>query len=180
MGISASLKELTRKAKEDETFRAALAQAQSPQDVVAIANRAGIALTLKELQAGMSGSSGGEVAVLSGIQFELTQSVQRLEMIVKTSRVVRLDSRIPRFQVHNEEVVTATPVSESQIQLFAKSPGTTAARRCSRSASLTPAPSCAPAIASLPSPAASSALSLLAPSSVPSPYPTRSSAAART
>ena len=51
MGISASLKELTRKAKEDETFRAALAQAQSPQDVVAIANRAGIALTLKELQA---------------------------------------------------------------------------------------------------------------------------------
>lgn len=72
-----------------------------------------------------SGSSGGEVAVLSGIQFELTQSVQRLEMIVKTSRVVRLDSRIPRFQVHNEEVVTATPVSESQIQLFAKSPGTT-------------------------------------------------------
>lgn len=67
----------------------------------------------------------GEVAVLTGTQYELTQPVQRLEMIVKTSRVVRLSGRIPKFQVQNEEIVSAIPVSENQIQLYAKTPGTT-------------------------------------------------------
>lgn len=97
MGISASLKELTRKAKEDETFRAALTQAQSPQDVVAISNRAGIALTLKELQAGMSGSSGGELSEeqLAGVAGGLVGHL--LQGIVESSEAENSLRFITRF-----------------------------------------------------------------------------------
>ncbi len=59
------------------------------------------------------------------INYDVSQPVQRLDMIVKSSRILTLTGRIPKFQVHNEDVVTATPVSENQIQLFAKLPGTT-------------------------------------------------------
>lgn len=59
------------------------------------------------------------------VNFDVSESVQRLDMIVKSSRILRLQGRIPKFQVHNEEVLTATPVSENQIQVFAKVPGTT-------------------------------------------------------
>ncbi len=62
---------------------------------------------------------------LTSANFEVTQTVQQLEMIVKTSRIVTVKGRIPKFQVHNEELLTATPVAENQIQLFAKAPGAT-------------------------------------------------------
>ena len=56
---------------------------------------------------------------------EVTQTAERVQMIVKSSRVLSLSDRIPRFQVHNEEILTATPISENQIQIFAKVPGST-------------------------------------------------------
>ncbi|EMI57411.1 bacterial type II/III secretion system protein [Rhodopirellula sallentina SM41] len=56
---------------------------------------------------------------------KIANTVERMEMIVKSSRILSLGDRIPRFQVHNEEVLGATPVSENQIQIFAKNPGTT-------------------------------------------------------
>lgn len=59
------------------------------------------------------------------VNFDVSEAVQRLDMIVKSSRILRVEGRIPKFQVHNEEVLTATPVSENQIQIFAKLPGTT-------------------------------------------------------
>jgi pilus assembly protein CpaC len=59
------------------------------------------------------------------VNFDVTDAVQRLDMIVKSSRILRVQGRIPKFQVHNEEVLTATPVSENQIQIFAKLPGST-------------------------------------------------------
>ncbi|TWT81649.1 putative type II secretion system protein D precursor [Planctomycetes bacterium CA13] len=55
----------------------------------------------------------------------ISQSVERLEMLVKSSRILTLEERIPKFQVHNEEVIGATPVSQNQIQIFAKLPGST-------------------------------------------------------
>jgi len=61
----------------------------------------------------------------ASVDHTVTQSVERMDMIVKSSRVLSLADRIPRFQVHNEEVLGATPISESQIQIFAKNPGTT-------------------------------------------------------
>ncbi len=61
----------------------------------------------------------------SAVNHEISQAVERLEMLVKSSRILTLDERIPKFQVHNEEVIGATPVSQNQLQIFAKTPGTT-------------------------------------------------------
>ncbi len=61
----------------------------------------------------------------SAVTHNISQSVERLEMLVKSSRILTLEARIPKFQVHNEEVLGATPVSQNQIQVFAKTPGTT-------------------------------------------------------
>ena len=61
----------------------------------------------------------------STVAHNISESVERLEMIVKSSRILTLEERIPKFQVHNEEVLGATPVSKNQIQIFAKTPGTT-------------------------------------------------------
>ena len=61
----------------------------------------------------------------STVNYNISQTVERLEMLVKSSRILTLEDRIPKFQVHNEQVVGATPVSQNQIQVFAKEPGTT-------------------------------------------------------
>lgn len=50
---------------------------------------------------------------------------QRIEMIVNTSRLLTLDTNIPRAQVSNEEIVELTAVSPTQIQMLAKKPGVT-------------------------------------------------------
>ncbi len=61
----------------------------------------------------------------SAVTHNISQSSERVEMVVKSSRILTLEERIPKFQVHNELVVGATPVSQNQIQIFAKTPGTT-------------------------------------------------------
>ncbi|TWU56483.1 Type II secretion system protein D precursor [Rubripirellula tenax] len=61
----------------------------------------------------------------STVNRNISQSVERLEMLVKSSRILTLEDRIPKFQVHNEGILGATPVSQNQIQIFAKTPGTT-------------------------------------------------------
>lgn len=61
----------------------------------------------------------------STVSHRISQSVERLEMLVKSSRILTLDERIPKFQVHNEDVIGAEPVSQNQIQVNAKVPGTT-------------------------------------------------------
>ncbi len=66
-----------------------------------------------------------ERPTLTSAHYDVRQPVQQLDMIVKTSRVITLEGRIPKFQVHNEDLVSATPVSENQIQVFAKIPGAT-------------------------------------------------------
>ena len=59
------------------------------------------------------------------VNHDISLSVERLQMLVKSSRILTLEDRIPKFQVHNEEVLGATPISQNQIQIFAKNPGTT-------------------------------------------------------
>ena len=61
----------------------------------------------------------------SAVGHNISQPSERVEMIVKSSRILTLEERIPKFQVYNELVVGATPVSQNQIQIFAKTPGTT-------------------------------------------------------
>ena len=66
-----------------------------------------------------SNSASAQVRLTSSdstVSHKISQSVERLEMLVKSSRILTLEERIPRFQVHNEGVVGATPVSQNQIQ----------------------------------------------------------------
>ncbi|QDS92112.1 Type II secretion system protein D precursor [Roseimaritima multifibrata] len=79
---------------------------------------------------GLSAESGraGDSMLAStsaSVNYNVTQPVERLEMIVKSSRILTLDKRVPRFQVHNEQILGATPVSQNQIQVHGKTPGTT-------------------------------------------------------
>ncbi len=68
---------------------------------------------------------GGGSQLSSAVGHNITQSVERLEMLVKSSRILTLQERIPKFQVQNEDVLSATPVSQNQVQIFGKLPGTT-------------------------------------------------------
>lgn len=56
---------------------------------------------------------------------EINQANDRLEMTVNTSRILTLETRIPRLVVTNPELVTATPISENQVQIAARKPGVT-------------------------------------------------------
>lgn len=55
----------------------------------------------------------------------ITRANERLEMTVNTSQVLTLNTRIPRLVVNNPELVTATPLSETEIQIAARKPGVT-------------------------------------------------------
>ncbi|MEL6104699.1 MAG: pilus assembly protein N-terminal domain-containing protein [Planctomycetota bacterium] len=64
-------------------------------------------------------------AAAGAVEHTITNAVERMQMLVKTSSILTLEAKIPRFQVHNEEVLGATPISQNQLQIFAKTPGTT-------------------------------------------------------
>jgi pilus assembly protein CpaC len=55
----------------------------------------------------------------------ISNANERLEMTVNTSQVLTLGTRIPRLVVNNPELVTATPISETQVQIAARKPGVT-------------------------------------------------------
>jgi len=87
-----------------------------------------VAVTAMVIGSSSADAQSGPVRLTSSesmVSHTITQSVERLEMLVKSSRILTLEDRIPRFQVHNETIVGATPVSQNQIQIFAKVPGTT-------------------------------------------------------
>jgi pilus assembly protein CpaC len=50
---------------------------------------------------------------------------ERLEMTTNASRILTLDTNIPRVQVNNPELIAVTPLSATQIQVSAKKPGVT-------------------------------------------------------
>jgi pilus assembly protein CpaC len=62
---------------------------------------------------------------------EIISPAERLELIVNESRILSLSpkltpaNRIPQAQVNNREIVELTPLSPTQIQLFARKPGFT-------------------------------------------------------
>lgn len=56
---------------------------------------------------------------------KITESNQRQELTVNTSRILTLDKRIPQAQVNNPEILQLTALSPNQIQIFAKKPGVT-------------------------------------------------------
>ncbi len=64
-------------------------------------------------------------ATAGAVNHTITRPVEQMQMLVKSSSILTLEAKIPRFQVHNEEVLGATPISQNQLQIFAKTPGTT-------------------------------------------------------
>jgi pilus assembly protein CpaC len=59
------------------------------------------------------------------ILHRVDSAADRLEMTVNTSRLLTLDSKIPRAQVNNKDIVDLTPLSPDTIQIFAKKTGVT-------------------------------------------------------
>ncbi|NIL97054.1 MAG: histidine kinase [Planctomycetales bacterium] len=59
------------------------------------------------------------------IMMQVSERSQRLEMVANTSRILSLGEKIPRAQVNNPEILELTPLSPTQVQVFAKKPGVT-------------------------------------------------------
>ena len=61
----------------------------------------------------------------SVVQFNVTQSVETLQMIVKSSRILTMEKPILKYQVQNEQILSASPISATQIQIASLTPGMT-------------------------------------------------------
>jgi len=59
------------------------------------------------------------------IVHKVTAATERMELTVNSSRVLTLDQKIPRAQVNNRELLDLTPLSPTEIQVFAKKAGVT-------------------------------------------------------
>jgi pilus assembly protein CpaC len=61
----------------------------------------------------------------SSLSFKVQAAAERLEMTVNTSRIMEMPFKVPRVFVGNPDIVSAKPLSPSQIQLSALKPGVT-------------------------------------------------------
>lgn len=77
------------------------------------------------LRADHCSAQGAKQISASAVNYNVTQSVEQLQMIVKSSRILTLDKPIPKFQVQNEQILSANPISRNQIQISALTPGIT-------------------------------------------------------
>jgi pilus assembly protein CpaC len=59
------------------------------------------------------------------ITHAVTKPVERVEMIVNTSRILTQEQKIPQAQVNNPEVLGLTALSANQIQIYGRRPGVT-------------------------------------------------------
>ena len=56
---------------------------------------------------------------------KIRSSNERLEMVVNTSRILTTESKIPQVQVNDRDMITLTPLSDTEIQVSAKRAGVT-------------------------------------------------------
>ena len=74
-------------------------------------------------------ASTGNVAFGQGtggeVEFLIDRPNSRMEMVVTTSRILRLEKEVPRALVNNTDIVEAYPLSPTQVQLSAKKTGLT-------------------------------------------------------
>lgn len=59
------------------------------------------------------------------IHFQVSQPVERLEMIVNTSRIINCEYKIPELMIDNPTIVRASAISPTQVQVSALKPGFT-------------------------------------------------------
>ncbi len=85
-----------------------------------------VAMTLLGLHAAFSpAASHAQVVGRQPIHFQVSSPIQRLEMIVNTSRIINCEYNIPELMIDNESIVRAKPISPNQVQLSALKPGFT-------------------------------------------------------
>src|SRR4051812_37629470 len=61
----------------------------------------------------------------NSLTFKVQAAAERLEMVVNTSRIMKMPFKVPRVFVGNPEIVSAKPLSPSEIQLSGLKPGVT-------------------------------------------------------
>ena len=61
----------------------------------------------------------------ASIIHRITSANERQQMVVNTSRILKLERKIPQAQVNNPEILDLTPLSPTDIQLAAKKAGVT-------------------------------------------------------
>lgn len=59
------------------------------------------------------------------ITFKVQAANERMEMTVNTSRILKLDQKIPRFVVNNPDMLKVLPLSATELQVAAQKPGVT-------------------------------------------------------
>ena len=59
------------------------------------------------------------------LNFNVQKASERMEMTANTSRTLTLDQKIWKAQVDNRDVLEHTPISPTQVSVFAKKPGVT-------------------------------------------------------
>jgi pilus assembly protein CpaC len=59
------------------------------------------------------------------VTFKVQRTSERMEMTVNTSRILSLDQKIWKAQVNNGDVLEQTPLSPTQVQVYAKKAGVT-------------------------------------------------------
>jgi pilus assembly protein CpaC len=69
--------------------------------------------------------SSGFVLAQESVIRHITQSTERLELTVNSSRILTLEKSIPRMVVNNPELVSVTALSKNQIQIAARNTGVT-------------------------------------------------------
>ena len=50
---------------------------------------------------------------------------ERMELTANTSKIIKLEQKIPKVQVNNKDLLDITPLSPNEVQVFAKKPGVT-------------------------------------------------------
>jgi len=67
----------------------------------------------------------GEQPTAQPIMHKVQGASERLEMVVNSSRILTMDSKMAKAQVNNPDILGLTPLSASEVQVFAKKAGVT-------------------------------------------------------
>ncbi len=76
-------------------------------------------------QSDSSNSTGQPVWISPQPKFRVVDRSERLEMVVNTSRILEMAFKVPRMLVNNTDIIAATPLSPSEVQISALKPGFT-------------------------------------------------------
>ncbi len=84
-----------------------------------------LALLTVALTVGLTDLADAQQLGRQNIVHKIEAANERLEMVVNSSRILTLGEKIPQVQVNNPDVVGVEPLSDTEVQLFAKKAGVT-------------------------------------------------------